>query len=132
MVQIVDDPEQPKRKKPASSMTKNVSSERQPHLARADKPEKKDIQVCDLTSDGEEDTLDGTQFRVVDLTSDSQEPKILAPLSPDPAMRQARVHHFEPKTPNTVDSASKKFMAKYSPVQGGPEEELDFTGFFSD
>jgi hypothetical protein len=113
-------------------MTKNVGSKRQPPPARSDKPEKKNIHVFDLTSDVEEDILDKTHFRVLDLTSDNEEPKILAPLSPNSAMRQARVRHFEPKTPKTVGNASKKVTVKYSPLQGGPEEGLDFTGFFSD
>jgi hypothetical protein len=129
---VADAPEPPKRKNPRSSPARNTSLKPQAPPALVGKPQRKHTQVFDLTSDGKDGTLEKTQFKVSDLTSDSEEPKILAPLSPNSAMRQARVRHFEPKTPKAVDSASNKLTVKYSPVQGGPEEELDFTEFFSD
>lgn len=47
-------------------------------------------------------------------------------------MPQGRVRSFEPKILKNINSAPEKLTLKFSPVQGGPEEELDLTGFFSD
>ena len=72
------------------------------------------------------------QPQVVDLTSDGEEHEVLTPLSPMSQVRQARLPHFDPQTPKVNAGTPEKTTTKCSLGAGEPENEQNLMGDFSD